>query len=277
MRLNNERGNLGSLFGSKKDNQVANVKLPDFQTDPYYTSSQSTLDKTGKDLLSGNVPDYYKAIGDFDSPQFKQMMDSVQGRIMQGSQEASAINGTGRSGTAVAASNNALNQVMPQLSYADYLRAVNGRQDLLNTGLSTESGVRAAGQTQQGQVNNFALDKTGLALKQASYNNDWNANAAKEQGSAFSNALPFIGAGVGGVAGLFAGNPLMGAQLGSQLGGALGGQNSNLSSFFDMMGGLNKGGGGAGGGTGTPGVADPTLGSFKSSNPDIMKILQGVG
>lgn len=281
MRLNDPRSVAGGFsIINRKSTPYSDIALPQFVTDPLYTSSQGQLDKLGSGLISGEgIPDYYKGIGDFNSPQFQAMLNSVKGQVMQGSQEASAIQGTGRSGVATTASNNALNQVLPQLTYQDYLRAMQGRGALLDTGINVESGVRGSAQQQGMNETNFNQtlfnDKMGLASAMDSYKK----SAAGAEGGMFGT----IGGGIlGGIAGSFAGMPLQGAALGAGLGSSAfgGGSGSgNISSFLDMIGKI-------------PGVTttnsgvntelqDSSLGSFKSlsslnsSNPAVSNILNG--
>lgn len=234
----------------------SNINLPQNVTDPLYTSSQSSLDKLGSGLLNGDVPDYYKSIGDFNSPQFQAMLNSVKGQIMQGSQEASAINGTGRSGVATTASNNALNSVLPNLSYQDYLRAIQGRGALLDTGINVESGVRQSAQNQQQFDSQFNQTLFGDQTSLASFIDQYKKQSAGAIGGAIGNTVglgasvglaPFTGgASLAGVPGFAAG--LSGAGSSSDANGI----SSLLSSLFK----INTGSNGA-----SYGIADH-LGSF---------------
>lgn len=261
--------------GGGGDNPYANIALPKEVTDPLYTSSQAGLNDLGSGLLKGDVPDYYKSIGDFNSPQFQAMLNSVKGQIMQGSQEASAIAGTGRSGVGVTASNNALNQVLPQLGYQDYLRAVQGRGALLSAGIGVQQGVRGAAQNQQQFDSDFnqTLFKDQVGLTGLS--DAWMKDAAKSQGEGMANLLPVAGTVLGGVGGFFMGGPagaITGAQLGSQAGGALGslfggtgsGGGSDLSSLFSSLSGMGKQSATA---SGSPLLDQSGLGSFSLKMP----------
>lgn len=216
----------------------SDIALPKEVTDPLYTSSQSSLDKLGSGLLNGDVPDYYKSIGDFDSPQFQAMLNSVKGQTMQGAQEASAISGTGRSGVAVTASNNALNSVIPQLTYADYLRAVQGRGNLLDTGINTEQGVRNSAQNQQQFDTGFNQTLYGDQINQASLIDSYKKQAAAAQGQQIGNTISGLTSGgiLGGISGYF-GGPTDSSSLSNA--------NSGLSSFFSSLGNLNLGGQGS--------------------------------
>lgn len=219
----------------------SNINLPQNVTDPLYTSSQASLDKVGSGLLTGDVPDYYKSIGDFDSPQFQAMLNSVKGQVMQGSQEASAINGTGRSGVGVTASNNALNSILPQLSYQDYTRAVAGRGALLDTGINTEQGVRASAQNQQQFDSNFNQTLFGDQVNLASLIDNYKKQASQAQGAFYGNVgTALFGQDVGSLVsgGMDSSNGVSAnANYNSNSNGMIG---NNLSQLFSSLGSINS-------------------------------------
>lgn len=249
-----------------KSTPYSDIQLPKFVTDPLYTSSQGELDKLGTGLITGDgIPDYYKSIGDFNSPQFQAMLNSVKGQTMQASQEASAINGTGRSGVAVTASNNALNNILPHLTYADYTRAMAGRGALLDTGIDVKGGVRASAQQQGLNESNFNQMLFQDQMNLAGANDNWKKDAAASTGAFWGNVGSLIGGQDFGnlfSSGITAGAG--GAPSSAWAGGS--GSFSSLSSLFSSLGNLNLGGpsatgvNGASGGT-AYGLADQ-LGSF---------------
>lgn len=276
MRLNDPRSVAGGLaIINRKSTPYSDIALPKFVTDPLYTSSQAGLDKLGTGLITGEgIPDYYKSIGDFNSPQFQAMLNSVKGQVMQSSQEASAAQGIGRSGVATTASNNALNQILPQLTYQDYTRALAGRGALLDEGVNVESGVRGSAQTQGMNESNFNQTLFLDQMARTGAIESYKQNAAGSIGSA-------IGTGVGALGGFLVGGPagaMAGAGIGGSVGGAFDGGNANstssLSQLFSSLGKMNTGTSGA-----SYGVSDPSLGSFKSlsslnsSNPDVASLL----
>lgn len=178
----------------------SDIALPKEVTDPLYTSSQAGLNTLGSGLINGDIPDYYKSIGDFNSPQFQAMINAVKGQLMQGSQEASAISGNGRSGVATTASNNALNSILPQLTYQDYTRALAGRGALLDTGINVQQGVRGSAQNQQQFDSNFNQsifnDQVGLA----SAMDQWKKQASQAQGAFYGNiGTALFGQNVGNI------------------------------------------------------------------------------
>lgn len=262
----------GLAIINRKSTPYSDITLPKFVTDPLYTSSQSQLDKLGSGLISGEgIPDYYKPIGDFNSPQFQAMLNAVKGQVMQGSQEASAIQGTGRSGVATTASNNALNNILPQLTYTDYTRALQGRGALLDTGINTEQGVRQSAQLYGQDQTNFNENQYQNQIKQAGLIDAYKKDSASSTGQ-------MIGTIVGGIGGFALGGPqgaMIGAGLGGSIGGGGGGSSaSSLSAILPYLGGYTSPVTAPGGGA----IQDPKLGSFaklNSSNPDVSSILYG--
>lgn len=248
------------LFAGGSNKKSADDYIPQFKTDPYYTSSQDTLDKFSKDLLSGNLNDYYKPLGQPGSNEFKSMLDSVTKNI-QGSVTNSMANaGTLRSGGVGAATSDALAQYIPQLSYQDYLQAMNNRMSFMDKGLSTQQNINTNSRNQEGMVNNY-----NLAKGQFDFNFD--QNAAKEQGSLWGT----IGSGVlGAIEGGVTGGP-MGAVAGG-LGGALG-QTSSISNFLDMLGKSKQGTGAPASGTTSNSPINSTLGSFNDDTLGKRKML----
>lgn len=252
----------GLVIIDRKSTPYSDIALPKFVTDPLYTSSQGGLNELGTGLINGDIPDYYKSIGDFNSPQFQAMLNSVKGQITQSNQELNAINGTGRSGVGVTATNNALNSVIPQLTYQDYLRAIQGRGALLDTGINVKSGVRGAAQQQGSNESNFNQtifeDQVGLA----SLMDNWKKQDAQARGQQISNIVSAVGgAGVGAITGFATGGPV-GAAVGGVSGGIKGyngDPTGGLSSLFSSL--SNTSGSKP---SASYGISDQGLGSFSS-------------
>lgn len=259
------------LFGQgDEDNPYSGIQLPKEVTDPLYTSSQADLNKLGTGLINGDIPDYYKSIGDFNSPQFQAMLNSVKGQVMQGSQEASAINGTGRSGVGVTASNNALNSILPQLSYQDYNRAISGRGALLDTGINVQSGVRQSAQNQQQFDSNWNQMLYQDQLQQTGLIDGINVRNAQAQGQMMGNVL-----GIGASIGLapFTGGASLAGLPGFASGLSGGGGNEGLSSLFNSISKINTPSNTQ---SGSPLLDQSGLGSFSNQNPvDLTRALKG--
>jgi len=229
----------------------SNIALPTNVTDPLYTSSQSGLNTLGTNLISGNgAPGQYSDLGKPDSPAFQAMLNSVKGQIMQGSQESSAISGTGRSGVAQTASNNALNSVVPQLTYQDFLTSQSQQQNLLGAGIDIQQGVRGSAQGQQQFDSTFNQNLFQDQDLLAQQNNQFKQQAAAAQGQFYGNlGTALFGSDVG--------NLISGGMGGSSSGGSSNGIAGNsLSSLFSYLGSM-------GGSNGSS--LSSTLGSFGSS------------
>lgn len=244
----------------------SNLTLPQFNVDPNYTSAQDQLSGLGSTLLSGGqLPGNLSSIGEADSPAFQAMLNSVKGQIMQGSQESSAINGTARSGVATTASNNALDSVVPSLTYQDFLNAQSQQVGLLNTGVGVEQGVRSSGQQQQEDQFNAAQSIFGDQATQAQLINSFKTAASGAIGGAIGTGIGAVG---GAIPGILTGNPLLaiqGASAGAGIGDTIGGGSNNtnsVSSLSSLLASLGKIGPGTSGAS--YGISDPTLGSFKS-------------
>lgn len=236
----------GSIFGGSKSsgNEVSNVTLQPFVTDPNYTDAQSQLSKIGTNLLSGTpLPGMYSSLGEANSPAFQNMINSVKGQTMQSAQEAAAANGTARSGTAITASNQALNNVIPQLTYQDFLNSQTVQQNLLGLGTNVESGVRSSGQAQGAQQNSYNEFLNNFQMQQAQYDNTYNQNAAAQKGQAIGT---LINGGIDVAAAPFTGGLSLAALPGVTGGGGIGGAGvpttgQNLSSIISALGSFGGG------------------------------------
>lgn len=251
-----------TLFGIPGKSKSGQVNIPDFQVDPYYTSSQDTLSKTGNDILSGNLNDYYKPIGEFGGSEFQKMLDSVIGKTNQSSQEQAAIQGTGRSGVALAASNDALKSVIPQLSYADFLRAMEGRGALLNTGINTIGDVGNRAINQENLVNSYNTNKYKAQLDQAQYLDAFDMYRNNKVGQMYSTLINgALGAATGGMTGGPTG------ALAGATGGMTGQPNAagqgTVEQFMQMLQGIKPAGANTTATAGGGGMLD-SLGSFSS-------------
>lgn len=253
-KLKENRGNIGALFGGKSDNQVANIPIPQFQTDPNFTSSQNSLATLGQNVLSGNLPAFYSSLGKSNSPQFQSMLTNVEGQTNQNSQAAEAASGTARSGVGEAASALALNNVIPGLSYQDFTNAQTQQEGLLNFGSGLTQDVAGNALTNQEQENTFSQQNFTDQLNQSEYNNTYNANAAAQKGQAIGSLFS-AGADIG-LAPFTGGATLAGlpGALGSA--GASNGNSSGFASLISSLGsiGSNIGGGNSLSSSGVPSV-----------------------
>lgn len=179
-------GFFDSLFGG--DSAVSNVKIPDFTEPEYFKDVQDILFPLGSNILSGDIPEYYSPIGEIGGSLFEQVLQGGINDIQRsGFESAARLNQRGGGVSTGIAKNVA--DYSNTMRYNDYLRALQGRQYLLNTGLNTMSGVRSGALDYGNLLNNYNLSKAGLELKQAGYLDQYEANQASNIGSAIGGGL----------------------------------------------------------------------------------------
>lgn len=188
---------LGNLLG-KKD-KVNAPSTPEYYTDPNFSGTQDFLRKYSEGILQGNIPDYYKGIGETMDPSL--MKDYVYGlgSDVQGKELAQqALSGRARTGM----SNNAIAQVgglSANARFEDYLRSIQGKQWLMNAGMGGEQDVRNYAQSNMGANNAFNQWKYGADLQReidrANQSNAFTAQrwgGADQMGDAGAKALAFM-------------------------------------------------------------------------------------
>lgn len=143
-----------ALFGGD-DGGGESIDRPTYYEDKDYRETQDALKGLGLGLLEGKVPDYYKSIGETGGKEFEDMLGLTTRDINKSAMEASAASGRARGGNLPAVTAGAISDAALKARYSDYNRALAGKQDLLNLGVSTTTGVRGAGQTEGQLRNNF--------------------------------------------------------------------------------------------------------------------------
>jgi hypothetical protein len=142
-----------------------------YQEDPNFTESQANLKQLGDGLLKGEVPDYYKSIGEMGGSEFENALAMTNRDISQSAAEAAASNGRARGGYLPAVTAGSIADNAMKMRYADYERALAGKKGLLDLGVNVEQGVRAAGFDNMTGENNFNSMKTqaqiGLEYRKA--------------------------------------------------------------------------------------------------------------
>src|SRR3990167_1604172 len=238
-------------FGQEDDNEEPKLPVPpDYFEDPDYRQTQDFLKQYGFNLLEGKPNDYYGEIGSYGGPEFEKMLGLSNRDIQQSAAEAAAKSGRGRGGFLPAMTAQTVADNTSKLRYADYLKAMAGRQYLFGEGRGITEGVRSAGQTEGSRRNAFNLDQYGINRQNTMFDINRADEAAGAQGEMFSNLFK-IGAGA------FAGG-MTGGLPGAIIGG-IGGldtmaQTGALDKIFDRFGG---GGVGNTGSSGTP-IVSPT-------------------
>ncbi len=208
---------LTSIGKDKNASNLEGFELPEFEEDKDYRETQDFLKTLGIDILSGDIPEYYSAIGESGSKEFEDYLGLLKGDV-QSSVEASAA-ATGRTGGVVASQTaEKVGKLSTEARFNDYMRALQGKQSLLNTGKSITEGVRGAGQHQQAQKNEFGLKRSSLDLSKRLGLDEQDA----AQGDALGKMLEM---GLGAAAGYATGG-VPGAVVGAT-------QGYDYSSLFD--------------------------------------------
>jgi len=220
-------GFFSSLFGGKS--KTSDVNYPDWYADPKFTGSQDFLDTYSRDMLTKGPNDYYAPIGNYGTPEFMDFMRQSNASTLAGVDEAIS-RGRGRGGRTGEVAAQALGDKNAKLAWMDYLRAMQGREMFLNTGLNVQDSVRSAGFANQGARNQFNVGKTSFDFNKAVYGDTYDANRAKGIGKVVGTLAPLAGAAIGGMAG---GVP--GAQIGYGIGSSLFGGDGEAPQWLDLI------------------------------------------
>lgn len=208
-------------------------KLPDFFNDPLFGSAQDTLYAHGNNILSGNLPDYYKMLGETNSPEFQDVLRMSSRDINQNALNAAAKTGT-RGGAVASAVARATGDTTSRLRYNDLLSTLQNKRWLFGTGLDTLSGVRSGALNFMGQKNQFGLNIAGLQMDQAKME-----QAQKQSEDAMWAQIIAGGLGAAGtVAGAMVAGPAgaaAGSALGKSAGSALTDSSLGGMDFSNMM------------------------------------------
>jgi len=155
---------LGDLIG-KKD-KVNAPATPSYYTDPNFSGTQDFLRKYSEDILNGNIPDYYKGIGQTMDPSLmKDYVYSIGGDIQQRDLAQQALSGrarTGMSGDTIAT----VGGLSAEARMVDYLNSIEGKKWLMNAGMGGEQDVRNSAFGNMGDNNTFNQWKYSADLAQ---------------------------------------------------------------------------------------------------------------
>ena len=165
--------------------------MPEFYEDPYYGKTQDFLFPYGTNILKGDIPEYYKGIGESGGKEFEDMLGLTKRDVTRGVTEDFARRKVrGARGTDVIA--RAMGDIGKTLRWEDYSRALKGKEFLFTQGRGITEGVRSSALENQRQRNQYALGITGMTEAE---------NRAKEamaSGTA-SSATSGIGTAIGSI------------------------------------------------------------------------------
>ena len=216
-----------SIFGevgSPGDSNLANLKFPEFFEDPDFRETQDILKQFGIDILAGNIPEFFAPIGEAGSPEFENYLSLLKGDITESVESGFAA--TGRKGGVVGSEvGRQVGEATTKARFADLMRALEGKEFLLNTGVNVTEGVRQAGQEQGRFRNNFNLSEFDFDFKKAIGLDEMEGAAGEARGKLASQTLMLLaggvagGVGAAGAAGATVGSIAAGAGKGALSGG----------------------------------------------------------
>lgn len=208
---------VGNLLGQKGSN-ASGVSTPEYYLSSDYTETQNALKGLGLGLLKGEVPDYYKAIGETGSTEFENMLGLTIRDIQNSAAEASAAGGRARGGSLPAMTAQSVADAATKLRYSDFERSLTGKQNLLNLGVNTTSSARTASQWESSAKNDFNWKDYAAELAQAKYEQEYEAAQDAQVGELIGTiASAGLGFATGGATGLL--TSLAGVDMSNLFGG----------------------------------------------------------
>jgi len=199
----------------KPNSALENFQLPDYFEDPDYREMQDIMTKLGPDILKGDIPDYYKGIGEPMGAEFENYLNLMTGDIEKAGLETGAAMGRG-GGDIQSMINESQGRFLTEARLADLDRVLKGKQWLFGEGTGITERARAAGQQEGVNKNAFNLENTKSAIGLGKYwdqydamGREWEAQKGQAIGEGlFSTAGAFMGAKdtnsiEGGISGLF--------------------------------------------------------------------------
>lgn len=170
------------------------ISLPGYFRDPLVDKSQNDLFNLGTDLLHGDIPSYYRPIGEVGGSELENLI-ALTGKNVNEKLLSNAAR-VGNRGP-IKSAPTALGEVETKLRYEDLLRAMEGRKFFFNTGNDMISGVRGAGLNRESNINSYELNKTRLAMEQDQFERNL-AEKKKAEKAALYRSILSSGIGVAG-------------------------------------------------------------------------------
>lgn len=173
------------------------ISLPGYFQDPFVGKTQNDLYDMGSKLMSGNIPSYFKPIGEIGGPELENVISMATRDTSKALTEHAARVGN-RGGINRLAP--AIADTSTNLRYQDLLRALQGRAGFLNTGSEMLGGVRSAAITEGANRNSFDMEKAKLTEESSRYEQQ-RADAKKAARNAMYTQI--LSAGIGGASNLY--------------------------------------------------------------------------
>lgn len=216
------------LFGG--DSRTDGVNYPEWYTDPHFSGSQDFLDQYSRDLLNSGPNDYYRPIGEYNTPEFQDFLNQSSQAAVGATDAALARTGRARGGQGAAIAAQTLGEANAAAAYKDYLRAMQGREMFFKTGLETQRDVRNAGFANQTARNKFNVDGAEFDMAKAIYGDGYDRQNSQDIGKMIGAVAPLAGAGLG-----FAFGGPAGASMGYSIGSSLGGGEGTTPQWLDTI------------------------------------------
>ena len=138
-------------------------EIPEFEENENFNEMQTVLKDLGVNLLKGDIPDFYKEIGQAGGKEFEKYLDLSKAEIGESVLESSAATGR-RGGSVQSITAEKVGEADTKARYANYLNAIQGKQYLLNKGTDLTTGVRTAASGRESRLNNYGLKAAGMDL-----------------------------------------------------------------------------------------------------------------
>ena len=200
-------GGSGLFSGGDDDGPAFNFNKPEFDINPDFPELQDELKGRSRDILSGDLPDFYKPIAEFGGDFFAGLLKDIEGDIR--GETTTAVNedlsrrGVTRGGVGTAAiamgTAEKVGDISRELRVGDYERALGARGDLFGIGMSGLQDVRTKALEETGVRNQFELGASELELDALKSNAQILANEQSQEVSVFES----INKGLGVLAGSF--------------------------------------------------------------------------
>lgn len=184
------------LMGGGGGEERPTYNLPEYPTDPYVGKAQEALYPMGRDILAGDIPEYYKPIGEIGGELFEDVLGLGRRDIEKTGLEVSARLGQRGGGVAPGIAGK-VGEYTRKARFDDYMRALKGRGFLLGVGADITAGVGARGLTAQAQQATYEVSKGNLALGYAGL-------ASKERMAEGEAMGAGISGGISGLANIYA-------------------------------------------------------------------------
>ncbi len=182
--------------GGDEESNLEGFKLPEFFEDPEFKKTQEFLSDFGINILKGDIPEFFKPLGETGSKQFEDVLALTKRDIQESALETAAITGRGRGGSVPSSVARAVGDASTKARFLDFQRAMEGKGFLFQQGRGITEGVRGAGLASQGQRNQFALGTAGLDLKQRGALDVQDVAEGTARGTGFANLISTVfGAG----------------------------------------------------------------------------------